>query len=64
LTAHLGGRNASRKQMLRDLAAIVDEIRQEAKEKGIDKTPMGEINSAVASASKALSTKTAKRRAR
>ncbi|MGO4882598.1 MAG: hypothetical protein ACLP59_17545 [Bryobacteraceae bacterium] len=57
----IGGGKASRKQLLRDLAAVVDEIRLEAKEKGIDKMPMSEINSAVASARKALSTKTAKR---
>jgi antitoxin component of MazEF toxin-antitoxin module len=54
-------RKNGRKQLLRDLAAVVDEIRQEAKVKGIDKIPMSEINSAVASARKALSKKTAKR---
>lgn len=57
----IGNRRASRKQLLRDLAAVVDEIRQEAKEKGIDKMPMSEIDPAVASARKALSKKTAKR---
>jgi hypothetical protein len=40
----------------------VAEIRQEAKEKGIDKMPMSEINAAVAAARKALQKKTAKRR--
>jgi AbrB family looped-hinge helix DNA binding protein len=52
----------NRKQALRDLAATVAEIRQEAKEKGIDKMPMSEINAAVAAARKALQKKTAKRR--
>jgi hypothetical protein len=52
---------ATRKQLLRDLAAVVDQIRQEAKEKGIDKMPMREIRSAVASARKALSKKPLKR---
>ncbi len=36
-----------RKQILKNLAQAVDEIRQEAKQKGIDKVPMGEIRSAV-----------------
>jgi antitoxin component of MazEF toxin-antitoxin module len=35
------------KQVLRDLAQVVAEIRQEAKEKGIDKMPMREIRAAV-----------------
>src|SRR5437868_1028930 len=43
----IGSRKSSRKQLLRELAAVVDEIRREAKEKGIDKMPMGEINAAV-----------------
>jgi hypothetical protein len=43
---------------------VVDEIRREAKEKGIDKMPMREINAAVASARKALSLKAAKRPAK
>jgi AbrB family looped-hinge helix DNA binding protein len=38
----------NRKQVLRDLAQVVAEIRQEAKQKGIDKMPMSEINAAVA----------------
>ena len=38
----------NRKQALRDLAATVAEIRQEAKEKGIDKMSKREINAAVA----------------
>jgi antitoxin component of MazEF toxin-antitoxin module len=54
-------RKNGRKQLLRDLAAVVQEIRKEAKDKGIDKMPMSEINSALASARKALSKKTPKR---
>ena len=50
------------KQAFRELAQVVAEIRQEAKEKGIDKMPMSEINAAVAAARKALQKKTAKRR--
>jgi hypothetical protein len=57
----IGNRKASRKELLRDLATVVDEIRWEAREKGIDKMPMSEINAAVASARKALSVKIAKR---
>jgi antitoxin component of MazEF toxin-antitoxin module len=36
-----------RKQILRELAQTVAELRQEAKEKGIDKMPMSEIRTAV-----------------
>jgi AbrB family looped-hinge helix DNA binding protein len=43
-------RRKDRTQALRDLAATVAEIRQEAKEKGIDKMSMREINAAVAAA--------------
>jgi len=50
------------KQAFRELAQVVAEIRQEAKEKGIDKMPMSEINAAVAAARKALQKKTSKRR--
>ena len=57
----IGNRKADRKQLLLDLAAVVDAIRREAKEKGIDKMPIREINSAVASARKALSVKTGER---
>lgn len=39
----------NRKQVLLDLAVAVAELRQDAKEKGIDKMPMSEINRAVAS---------------
>lgn len=44
----------NRKEILRELAATVAEIRQEAKEKGIDKMPMSEINRAVAAARRDL----------
>ena len=40
----------TRTQSLRDLAAVVAELRQEAKEKGLDKMPKREINAAVAAA--------------
>jgi AbrB family looped-hinge helix DNA binding protein len=40
----------NRKQVLRDLAQVVDELRMEAKEKGIDKMSNREINAAVAAA--------------
>jgi putative PIN family toxin of toxin-antitoxin system len=36
--------------VFRDLAQIVAEIRQEAKEKGLDKMPKRKINAAVAAA--------------
>ena len=38
----------SRKAILKELAAAVADLRQDAKEKGIDKMPIGEINRAVA----------------
>jgi AbrB family looped-hinge helix DNA binding protein len=53
-------RPMSRKQALRELAQVVAEIRQEAKEKGIDKMPMSEINRAVAAVRRDLK-KTSKR---
>jgi antitoxin component of MazEF toxin-antitoxin module len=40
----------SRKQVFRELSQIVAEIRQEAKEKGLDKMSKREINAAVAAA--------------
>jgi AbrB family looped-hinge helix DNA binding protein len=43
-----------RKQAFRELAQVVAELRQEAKEKGIDKMPKSEINRAVASARRDL----------
>jgi AbrB family looped-hinge helix DNA binding protein len=42
------------KQAMRELAQVVTELRQEAKEKGIDKMPMSEINRAVAAARRDL----------
>ena len=50
----------NRKQAFRELARVVAELRQEAKEKGIDKMPMSEINRAVAAACRDLK-KTSKR---
>src|SRR5437764_5941480 len=48
-----------RKQLLQDLAQTVAEIRREAKEKGIDKMSMREINAAV-SATRSARKKTIK----
>ncbi len=42
------------KQLMRDLAQVVAEIRQEAQEKGIDKMTKREINAAVAAARRDL----------
>ena len=50
-----------RKQLLKDLAQVVSEIRQEAKEKGIDKMSMREINTAV-NATRRAQAKTTKKR--
>lgn len=50
----------NRKALLKELAAAVAELRQEAKDKGIDKMPMSEINRAVAAARRDLR-KTTKR---
>jgi len=47
----------NRKQLLRELARTVTGIRQEAKEKGLDKIPMREINAAVSAARRDLKTK-------
>ena len=44
----------NRKQALRELFQVVDEIRKEAKEKGLDKMPAREINSAVNAARRDL----------
>ena len=61
----ISDRGKDRKQVFRELAQIVAEIRQEAKEKGLDKMPMSEINAAVAAArSSALKKKTTKRPAK
>jgi bifunctional DNA-binding transcriptional regulator/antitoxin component of YhaV-PrlF toxin-antitoxin module len=43
-----------RKQILRELAAAVDELRDDAKDKGIDRMSMAEINRAVAAARRDL----------
>jgi hypothetical protein len=46
----IAGPRKDRKQMLRELGQAVSELRQEAKQKGLDKMPMNEINRAVAAA--------------
>jgi bifunctional DNA-binding transcriptional regulator/antitoxin component of YhaV-PrlF toxin-antitoxin module len=46
--------NKNRKQSLRELAQVVGELRQEAKEKGLDKMPKREIDAAVAAARRDL----------
>ncbi len=46
--------NRGRKLVLQELAQVVAELRQEAKEKGLDKIPKSEINTAVASARRDL----------
>lgn len=48
------GPTKNRKQAFRELSQVVAELRQEAKEKGIDKMPMSEINRAVAWARREL----------
>ena len=50
-------RPSQKPQGLRDLAKAVAEIRQDAKEKGLDKMPMSEINRAVAGARRDLKKK-------
>ena len=44
------GPRKNRQQLLRELAKTVAEVRQEAKEKGLDKLPKPEIERAVAAA--------------
>ena len=46
-----------RKELLRELATAVDELRQEAKAKGIDSMPMCEIRAAVTAARRDLKKK-------
>ena len=53
-------RPKNRKALLKELAVAVAELRQDAKEKGIDKMPMSEIDRAVAAARRDLK-KTSKR---
>jgi bifunctional DNA-binding transcriptional regulator/antitoxin component of YhaV-PrlF toxin-antitoxin module len=57
----LTARSKDRNQAFRDLAQVVAELRQEAREKGIDAMPMKEINRAVSSARRAQRKKTSKR---
>lgn len=54
------GSSKDSKQAFRELAQVVSEIRQEAKEKGVDIIPIKEINRAVAAARRDLK-KTSKR---
>ena len=51
-------------QAFRDLAQIVSELRQEAKDKGLDSMPAKEINRAVAAARRDSKKKTSKRPAK
>lgn len=53
----------NRQELLRELAVAVDELRQDAKQKGLDKMPMREINAAVAAARR-VQKKTIKRPAK
>jgi AbrB family looped-hinge helix DNA binding protein len=57
------GPQKGRKQLLSELAQTVAELRQEAKQKGLNKMPKREINAAVASARRGLE-KTAKQPAK
>jgi len=54
-------RPKNRKQALVELGKVVDEIRQDAKQKGIDKMSMAEINRAVAKARRDLKKQSSKR---
>jgi antitoxin component of MazEF toxin-antitoxin module len=56
-------RRKPRQEVFRELARVVAEIRQEAKEKGIDKMPMSEINRAVAAARVELKKRAIRKRA-
>ncbi len=51
----------NRKQAFRELTQVLSELRQEAKEKGIDKMSIQEINRAVASARRDLKKASPKR---
>ena len=48
------GSRKNQKQLMRELAQVVTEIRQEAKEKGIDKMSKRELNAAVTAARRDL----------
>jgi len=50
----------NRKEILKELAQAVTELRQDAKEKGIDKMPMSEIRAAVTAVRRDLKKKTSK----
>ena len=47
-------RSKDRKRVFQDLAQAVSELRQDAKDKGIDKMSMNEINRSVAAARRDL----------
>jgi len=51
----------NRKEALLELGRVLDELRQEAKEKGIDKMSKAEINRAVAKARRDLKKESSKR---
>ena len=57
----LTSRPKNRKDAFRDLAEVVAEMRQEAKEKGIDKMTKRQINAAIAKARRDLWKKSSKR---
>ncbi len=59
----ISDRRNDRKGLLKELAQVVEEIRREAKEKGLDKMPMSEIHAAVTAVRQARK-KTSKRPAR
>lgn len=60
----LADNSKNRRQAIRQFAEIVDELRQEAKEKGLDSLPSEEINRAVTKARRNQRRKTIKPPAR
>ncbi|SPE42652.1 hypothetical protein SBA3_650005 [Candidatus Sulfopaludibacter sp. SbA3] len=50
----VAGPKRSRKEVLKELAAAVADLRQDAQEKGLDKMPMREIRAAVTAARRDL----------
>ena len=60
----ISDRRKDRKQAFRELTQVLAELRQEAKEKGIDKMSKREINAAVAAARSDLKKETSKRPAK
>ncbi len=57
----VGRRSKNGKEIFRELAEVVAELRREAKEKGIDKMTKRQINAAVAAARRDLKKTTTKR---